>query len=217
MLFSKMSIMTKVKICGLTEPNSLTAAIEAGADFVGLVFYAPSPRHVEVEVAKYLASFIPDNVGIVGLFVNPEDDYLTQVLQDVPLTMIQLHGDETPARVTEIKEKFKLPVMKAIPIANADDLKNAALYEAVADWLLFDAKGEALPGGNGKAFDWAILKEYQGTKPWMLAGGVTPDNIEDALKITTPDALDVSSGVESAKGVKDSDKIRSFIFAVKQA
>lgn len=208
---------TKVKICGLTEPNSLTAAIEAGADFIGLVFYEPSPRHVEIEVAKYLSNFIPENIGVVGLFVNPTDEYLTQVLNDVPLTMIQLHGDETPARVSEVKEKFQLPIMKAIPISDKCDLTSAALYEDHADWLLFDAKGEALPGGNGIAFDWIILKDYKGTKPWMLAGGLNPDNIKDALFLITPNAVDISSGVESATGIKDSDKIRSFIFAAKQA
>ena len=209
--------MTLVKICGLSEPNTLTAAIEAGADFVGLVFYEPSPRHVEIEVAKYLSSFMPDNIDVVGLFVNPDDAYLSQVLNDVPLTMIQLHGDETPERVIAVKEKFKIPVMKSIPISTVEDLNQASEFDGVADWLLFDAKGEALPGGNGTAFDWTILKDYQGMKPWMLAGGLTPENIKDALKIITPPALDVSSGVESAKGVKDADKIRSFLYAAKKA
>ena len=207
----------KVKICGLSEPNSLTAAIEAGADFIGLVFYEASPRHVDIEVAKYLTSFIPDNVEIVGLFVNPSDDYLNQVLQDVPLTVIQLHGDESPARISEIKQKFSVPVMKSIPISSKEDLENVTLYQDIADWLLFDAKGEKLPGGNGMAFDWSILKDYKSKTPWMLAGGLNADNAGEALKICTPNALDVSSGVEASKGVKDSDKIRSFISAVKSA
>ena len=207
----------KVKICGLSEPNSLTAAIEAGADFIGLVFYEASPRHVEIEVAKYLSSFIPDNVEIVGLFVNPDDEYLTRVLHDVPLTMIQLHGDETPTRVTENKNKFNLPVMKALSISSKKDLENIVHYENIADWLLFDAKGEKLPGGNGITFDWNILKNHESKTPWMLAGGLNADNAGEALKICSPDALDVSSGVEAAKGVKDSDKIRSFISAVKSA
>ena len=209
--------MTKVKICGLSEPNTLTATIEAGADFIGFVFYEPSPRHIEIEVAKYLSSFVPSNVQMVGLFVNPSDEMLTNVLHNVPLTMIQLHGEETPTRVTEIKDKFKLPVIKALPISTADDLKRIKPYEDVADWLLFDAKPESLPGGNGVAFDWNILKDYQGSKPWMLAGGITPDNISSALEILTPDALDVSSGVEGAKGIKDADKIRSFISMAKSA
>ncbi len=209
--------MTKVKICGLSEPTTLTAAIEAGADFIGLVFYPPSPRHIEIEVAKYLSSFIPNNVQIVGLFVNPSDEELTQTLNDVPLTMIQLHGDESPERISEVKEKFTLPVMKALPISSPEDLNAISAYDEVADWLLFDAKGEELPGGNGTAFDWNILKGYEGTKPWMLAGGITPDNISEALNILSPDTLDVSSGVESAKGVKDADKIRSFISTAKSA
>jgi len=211
----------KVKICGLSEPNTLTAAIEAGADFIGLVFYPASPRHVEIDVAKYLTSFIPDNVQSVGLFVDPSDADLTRTLHDVPLKMIQLHGDESPARVAEIKEKFNLPVMKALPISTPNDVQAITPYEDVADWLLFDAKGETLPGGNGTAFDWDILKDYQGAKPWMLAGGITPSNIGEALKILSPDALDVSSGVESdapnQRGVKDADKIRAFISAAKQA
>ncbi len=208
---------TKVKICGLSEPETVTAAIEAGTDFIGLVFYEPSPRHIELDVAKYLSNFIPEKVQLVGLFVNPDDIYLTRILNEVPLTMIQLHGDETPARVTEVKEKFGLPVMKALPISSQKDLGNIKPYDNVADWLLFDAKGEDLPGGNGTAFDWNILKNYQGSKPWMLAGGLTPDNVGDALALLSPNAVDVSSSVESSKGVKDARKIQAFISAVKQA
>ena len=209
--------MTQVKICGLSEPNSLTAAIEAGADFIGLVFYPPSPRHLDIEIAKYLTSFIPDNVETVGLFVNADDTILEQTLNNVPLTMIQLHGDETPERITQIKDKFNLPIIKSIGISNADDLRQAVQYESVSDWLLFDAKPEELPGGNGTSFDWSYLKDYKGAKPWMLAGGLTPENAQEALSLISPDALDVSSGVESAKGIKDADKIRSFIFNTKQA
>lgn len=209
-------MITKVKICGLSTPDTIITAIEAGADFVGLVFYAPSPRHVEIEVAAYLTKQIPEGVEIVGLFVNPTDEYLTQVLNNVPLTMIQLHGGETPKRVIEIKEKFKLPVIKAISIATPDDLTKIKPYDGIADWLLFDAKGEALPGGNGIAFDWSILKNYSGQSPWMLAGGLNPDNVTDALKALSPNAVDVSSGVESSAGVKDNQKIKDFINAVKK-
>lgn len=208
---------TKVKICGLATPDTMTAALEGGADFIGLVFYPPSPRHVEINVASYLAGFVPDHVERVGLFVDPDDILLEQVLNAVNLSMIQLHGKETPRRVDEIRQKFALPVMKAIAIKTADDLKQAALYEESADWLLFDAKGEKLPGGNGIAFDWKILENYQSTKPWMLAGGLTAENVGGALKILSPDAVDVSSGVESAPGVKDTDKIRAFLKAVKRA
>ncbi len=209
--------MTKVKICGLSTPETLTAAINGGTNFVGLVFYAPSPRHVEIEVASYLAKQVPSNVEVVGLFVNPTDDYLQQVLNEVPLTMIQLHGSETVRRVIEIKKTFNLPVIKALPIETTDDLQNIAPYDGIADWLLFDAKGEALPGGNGIVFDWNILKDYQGQSPYMLAGGLNPNNVADALHILTPDAVDVSSGVESSAGVKSSDKIHSFIQSAKQA
>lgn len=208
---------TKVKICGLSTPDALTAAIDGGADFVGLVFYEASPRHLKIEVAAYLAKQIPKTVEAVGLFVNPSDEYLTQVLNDVPLTMIQLHGDETVERVRQVTEKFKLPVIKALPIETADDLQNIKPYDGIADWLLFDAKAEKLPGGNGIAFDWNILKDYQGTSPWMLAGGLTPHNIREALNILSPHVLDVSSGVESAAGVKDTDKIHSFLNAAKKA
>lgn len=209
--------MTKVKICGLSTPETLTAAIDGGADFIGLVFYAPSPRHVEIEVASYLAKQVPDHIDVVGLFVNPNDTYIEQVINEVPITMVQLHGHETVERVSEAKEKFNLPVIKALPIETADDLETTKQYDGIADWLLFDAKGEKLPGGNGVVLDWNILKNYQGQSPWMLAGGLTPDNVAEALSILSPNAVDVSSGVESAKGVKEIDKIHSFIKAVKQA
>lgn len=219
--------MTKVKICGLSTPDTLTTALEDGADFVGLVFYPPSPRHVELEVASYLANFVPKHIEVVGLFVDPDDKALEQTLNTVPLTMIQLHGSETPERVSEIKAKFDLPVIKAISISETNDLAKSKPYEDIADWLLFDAlpttnpqaggQGEELPGGNGIAFDWSILKDYQGSKPWMLAGGLTPENINEALQILSPDAVDVSSGVESSAGIKDTAKIRSFLKGVKRA
>lgn len=209
--------MTKVKICGLSDPETLTTALHEGADFIGLVFYPPSPRHVDIEVGQYLASFIPKQVEIVGLFVEPDDSYIQQVLNSIPLTMIQLHGTETVARVAQIQEKFKRPVMKALPVSSKDDLSIIQEYEAVADWLLFDAKGEEIPGGNGIPFDWRILQDYHPKKPWMLAGGLTPDNVAQALSLLSPDAVDVSSGVEQEKGVKDKDKIRSFLHAVKKA
>lgn len=209
--------MTKVKICGLSTPETLNAAIENGADFIGLVFYPPSPRHVEIEVARYLAKSVPNTVEVVGLFVNPNDQTLQEVLNDVPLSMIQLHGSETPERVAEVKETFGLPVIKAISISGTNDLANAKPYDNITDWLLFDAKGESLPGGNGIAFDWSILKDYQGLSPWMLAGGLTPENSGKALEILSPDALDVSSGVESSPGVKDVSKIQAFLKGVKRA
>lgn len=206
-----------VKICGLSTPESMTDAIEAGADYIGLVFYPPSPRHVEVEVAKYLASFTPDLIELVGLFVDPDDAMIASVLSQVPLTMIQLHGNESAERVSAVKKTFNIPVMKALSIETAEDLVAAKEFDAVADWLLFDAKPAALPGGNGEAFDWDLLKGYRGARPWMLAGGLTPENVAGAIASTRAHCVDVSSGVEGATGVKDGYKIRSFIQAAKGA
>lgn len=218
---------TLVKICGLKEPKSLTTAIEEGADFVGFVFFEPSPRYVEINVAQYLCTYVPKSVQTVGLFVNPEDEYLAQVLHDVPLNMLQLHGDESPERVIEIKQKFGLPIMKAFPITQRSDLSKIRTYKDAADWFLFDsppytllASGEKLggmPGGNGVSFDWDILNDFTVTKPWMLAGGLTAENVGDAMKRLSPTAVDISSGVECEKGVKDPLRICSFLRAVKQA
>lgn len=209
--------MTKIKICGLSTPETITAAIESGADFIGLVFYEPSPRHVEIEVAKYLCTQIPNNVEIVGLFVSPNDQTLQEVLNEVPLTMIQLHGKERASRVTEIKNTFGLPVIKALAIESNNDLKQVTDYEGIADWFLFDAKPEQLPGGNGIAFDWSVMENFKSKTPWMLAGGLTPDNVRQAIKATSAPAVDVSSSVESASGIKDVAKIQAFISAVKRA
>lgn len=220
--------MMNVKICGITEPVGLTAAIEAGADFVGLVFHPSSPRFLDIEVAAQLARYVPERVKIVGLFVDPDDALLGQVLDNVRLDMIQLHGNETPERVRAIKARFNVHVMKALPVATAEDLEQIASYEPVADWLLLDSKHTPTPpssglrppspqgekglfGGSGKTFDWNLLANHTFNKPWMLAGGLTPENIRDALSVLTPDAVDVSSGVEKSKGVKDPAKITAFI------
>ncbi len=210
--------MTKIKICGLSTPETITAAIDNKADFIGFVFYEPSPRHLEIETAKYLSSQVPDTVKTVGLFVNPDDDYLTQVLNEVPLDFIQLHGHETSERALKIKEKFKRPIIKSFPISSKKDLSAIKDFDGIANWLLFDAKPETLPGGNGKSFDWNILKDFKSKTPWMLAGGLNPDNVTSAIRILNPDAVDVSSGVETAtQGKKDTNKIHSFILAAKKA
>ena len=206
--------MTDVKICGISTPDAMTAAIEGGARFVGLVFYPKSPRAVSLEVASYLAAYVPHDVHIVGLFVDPTDELLREALDAVRLDMLQLHGTESPGRVAEIKTAFGVPVMKAISVSSADDLQMVPGYEAASDWLLFDAKASAdaaIPGGNGLPFDWTILKDFSASRPWMLAGGLTAENIESALAVLEPDAVDVSSGVESAPGVKDAGKIRRFL------
>lgn len=208
---------TKVKICGLTTPDTMTAALEAGADFVGLVFHPASPRHADIEIAAYLSSYVPQGVTVTGLFVDPADEILQQTLENVRIDLLQLHGDESPARVAEIKAKFGKPVMKALSVASRDDVKEADLY-AGADWLLFDAKGTpAMPGGNGMPFDWTMLEDFQSPLPWMLAGGLTPDNVAEAIRRLKPTAVDVSSGVEASRGVKAPAKIRAFIEAARTA
>ncbi len=208
-----------VKICGLSEPKTLQAATEAGARFVGFVFYPPSPRNISIERAAELARMIPTSVRSVALFVDPDDALLEEVLSGVPLDMIQLHGSETPERIMEIKARFAMPVMKAIGISSAADLEKARAFEDSADWLVFDAKppAGAIPGGTGQSFDWSILQDQNFSKPWMLSGGLRADNLAGALAILKPDALDVSSGVESSRGVKDENKIRAFIQAVKES
>lgn len=208
--------MTAVKICGLSEPVTLKAACKAGARFVGFVFHPASPRHLSFDTAATLAREVPTGIRAVALFVDPDDALLERILGGIPLDMIQLHGEETPARVAEIRAKFNMPVMKAIRVATAEDLAPVPAFEAVADWLLFDTKSSEAPGGTGHTFNWTILKNRRFTKPWMLGGGLTAENVGQALSILKPDAVDVSSGVESARGIKDEKKIRAFIEAVRQ-
>ena len=206
--------MTAVKICGLSTPETLQAAIEAGVRYVGFVFVEKSPRHVSFDTAWNLARAVPTGVRSVGLFVDPDDETLERILTGVQLDMVQLHGNETPGRVAEIKSKYAMPVMKAIRVADESDLENVEGFEAAADWLLFDAKIDGLQGGTGHSFDWNLLKDRTFSKPWMLGGGLNADNVGEALSILAPDAVDVSSGVESAPGIKDPQKIVSFINAV---
>ncbi len=205
---------TTVKICGLTSPEGVAAAVSAGARYLGFVFFAKSPRHVTPEQAAALAAEVPLGIAKVGLFVNPDDALLQTVLAQVPLDMIQLHGSENPARVTEVRALTGLPVMKAVGVAEPRDLDALWDYGLVADMLLIDAKppkDAELPGGNGLAFDWRLLAGRQVLKPWLLAGGLTPENVTQALRLTRAPGVDVSSGVESAPGVKDPDRIRDFI------
>jgi phosphoribosylanthranilate isomerase len=208
---------TKVKICGLKTPETMTAALENGADFVGLVFHPASPRHLEIEVAAYLAGYVPDSVKVCGLFVDPPDDVLTRTLENVRIDIIQLHGRESPERTDEIRRGYRKPVMKALSLSGHSDRAAVDRYQA-ADWLLLDAQGTAeMPGGTGRVFDWSILDGFERAGPWMLAGGLTPENVGQAISLLRPDAVDVSSGVESARGVKDPDKIRAFLRAAKAA
>lgn len=211
---------TRVKICGLKEAEHVKVAAEAGASYVGFVFFEKSPRNVTLDQACALALEAPIGVAKVALTVNADNAFLDQLTQDVPLDMLQLHGKETPERVAEIKARYGLPVMKAIGIATEEDTKQIDLYGEVADQLLVDAKAPKdadLPGGNGLSFDWELVKRKFWPKPWMLAGGLTPENAALAVQMTGAKQLDVSSGVESAPGVKDPDLIRAFLKAAQDA
>lgn len=206
----------RVKICGLTTAEAVRTACDAGAAYVGFVFFAKSPRHLDPQQAQALAWDVPPGVVKVGLFVDPDDDYLHEVLDVVPLDMIQLHGGEPPERVAQVKAMFGLPVMKAVGIREAADLAAIERYAPVADQLLIDAKppkGADLPGGNGLAFDWTLLQGRRWALPWILAGGLSPDNAARAANLTGATQLDVSSGVETAPGVKDAALMRAFITA----
>lgn len=208
--------MAVAKICGLTRPQDFEAASQAGARYAGLVFFNKSPRAVTIAQARDLAAGAPFGLAKVGLFVNPDNALLDQVCGQVALDMIQLHGAESPARVAEVKAKTGLPVIKAVGIAEASDLEAIWDYGLVADQLLIDAKpprNADLPGGNGLAFDWRLLVGRRWLKPWMLAGGLTPDNVAEAVRLTRTPAVDVSSGVEAAPGIKDPDKIAAFVKA----
>jgi phosphoribosylanthranilate isomerase len=194
--------MTAVKICGLKDTENLGAAISSGASYIGLVFFAKSPRNIDFHTAANLRQLVPANVKAVGLFVNPTDEELEKFALGLKLDLIQLHGDETPERVAEIQKKFERPVMKAVNIANAKDVQQIDMYQKVADWILVDSRpqGAKLPGGTGKAFDWDLLRAQKFTKPWMLSGGLRADNVKTALQILKPDVIDVSSGVEITRG-----------------
>ena len=211
---------TNIKICGLKTPEIVDAAVEAGADMVGFVFFGPSPRHLETSVAGPLMARVPDGVLRVALTVGASDELLADIAGNTTAQLIQLHGSESPERVRDIKVRYGLPVMKMLPISEASDLATAADYEGVADKLLFDAKppkSATRPGGNAVAFDWNILANFKSPTPWVLAGGLTPENVSEAIRISGAKAVDVSSWVEDAPGIKNADKIRAFIDAVKQA
>ncbi|WP_114392120.1 phosphoribosylanthranilate isomerase [Oleisolibacter albus] len=211
----------QVKICGITEPVAMAAAVEGGARYVGLVFYPRSPRCVTVPTAAELARMAPTGMRLVGLFVDPDDALLRQVVGSVPLDLIQLHGEETPARVKAVRDSFAIEVMKAVKVADGADLDAAAAYEDVADRLLFDAKPPknvaALPGGNGLSFDWSLLAGRSWRRPWMLSGGLTPETVADAVRATGAPAVDVSSGVEDRPGHKDPARILAFLRAARGA
>jgi len=211
---------TKVKICGIKTPEALQAALAARADLIGFVFYPPSPRSLAPEVAAELAELARDRAGIVALIVDADDQLIERIVRTVDPDMLQLHGSETPARVAEIAQRWGKPVIKAIKVETAEDAARALAYVDVASLILFDAKAPkdlagALPGGNGLAFDWRLLDAVKDRVPFLLSGGLTPENVGVAIAATGATIVDVSSGVETAPGVKSPDLIRRFIDAAR--
>jgi phosphoribosylanthranilate isomerase len=207
------------KICGIKDPVAMQTAIDGGAAYVGLVFYPQSPRAVSPGTAAKLAALVPEGVTKVGLFVDADNAQIARVLEVVSLDMLQLHGSETPARCTDIRNRFGRPVMKVIKIATLDDVNSANDYCDLVDWLMFDAKPpssmtNALPGGNAVQFDWTLLAGWKWPVPWMLAGGLVADNVAEAVSKSGTSVVDVSSGVESTPGKKDPAEIKRFLEAV---
>jgi len=209
---------TKVKICGLKTEAALEAALAGGADFVGLVFFPPSPRNVTLAVAKALADRARGRARIVALMVDPDDALIAQVVASAAPDLIQLHGYETPTRVAEVRARWGISVMKAVPVETAEDAHAARQFSPAADLILFDALApadSARPGGNGAPFDWRTLLGVTEGMPFVLSGGLTPDNVAEAIRLTGATTVDVSSGVESSPGEKDPELIRRFLRAAK--
>lgn len=212
----------KVKICGLTTAASVEHAADAGAAYLGFNFYPPSPRALELDAARKLALASPAGIAKVAVLVDAGDAFLDRLVAEVPIDMLQLHGRETPERVTEIRARTGLPVIKVVGVRDAGDVARIADFEQVADQLLIDAKPpreapDALPGGNALSFDWNLIAGRRWALPWILAGGLTASNVAEAIRATGAQQVDVSSGIESAPGVKDLDKITAFIHAASAA
>ncbi len=217
-----MSTIVKTKICGLKTPETIDAAIAGGADYIGLVHFAKSPRHVDLALARALATRARGRTQVVVLLVDPDDALLSAVADTVKPDLVQLHGAETPARLAVARRLAGCPVMKAVKVETAADAAEALRYRPAADLVLFDAKapkGAALPGGNGFAFDWSALGQVTPKlgRAWMLSGGLTPETVAEAIRSTRAPAVDVSSGVETSPGVKSADLIDRFLRAVKTA
>lgn len=212
--------MTKIKICGLTTPDTLDAALDGGADFVGAVVFAKSPRHLAPDAAANLFARARGLAKVVAVTVDPDDGLLEEIARTLRPDFIQLHGAETAARAEQVRALTGAGVIKALPIRQGDDFAAADEWDYHADHLMFDAKppeGSALPGGAGRRFDWSLLTDRAFRHPWFLAGGLNPDNVAEALRITGAPMVDVSSGVESAPGVKDAGRIAAFIEAVRRS
>lgn len=212
----------RVKICGLSTSETVTAAVDAGADYLGFNFFPRSPRYVTPALAAELARLVPPHVLNVALAVDADNATLDAIVAAAKPDILQLHGEESPARLAELKVRFGLPLMKAIPVSGLEDLGKVALYQDCADLLLFDAKppksmANALPGGNGLRFDWSLLAGQKPETPWMLSGGLDTGNVAEAIRVTGTEMVDVSSGVEDAPGVKSPALIASFIGAARSA
>jgi phosphoribosylanthranilate isomerase len=210
-------VSVAVKICGITDPVAMDTAVQHGAAYVGLVFFPKSPRFLSFTHANELASRVPTSVQVTALTVNPTDDLISEIIQLGRIDLLQLHGDETPNRVADIRSRYGIRVMKALRIATEDDLEPLASYEAAADMLLFDTKAPpditTLPGGTGLSFDWRLMQQIEPAKPWMLAGGLKPENLAEAVRLTGARIVDVSSSVEDRPGHKSPEKIKAFLAA----
>ena len=210
--------LVRVKICGLRTLSDVAAVAAAGAAYCGFMFFPPSPRHLTIDQARPLALAAPPGLAKEAVVVNADDATLDAITEALPLDMLQLHGHETPDRVAEIRARYGLPVMKVVGVADEGDLAALMDYSMVADQLLVEtkaAKDALLPGGNGIPFDWRLVAQRRWLRPWMLAGGLTPENVAEAVRLTNARQVDVSSGVESAPGIKDHARIAAFIAATR--
>ena len=207
-----MTNLFEIKICGVNDKNSMLAAIDAGADYIGLVFYKNSPRNLELPIAESLITFRNKKSKIVALTVDAKDEFIIEIKERISPDYFQLHGNETPQRCKEIRSNFNTPIIKGLGIRNKTNLEESTKsFENICDIMILDAPSSNLPGGNGKQFDWNILKGYNSKTKWMLAGGLDVNNVKDAIKSTKAPGIDVSSGVEISKGIKDPALIRNFI------
>ncbi|TCM21554.1 phosphoribosylanthranilate isomerase [Novosphingobium sp. PhB165] len=206
-----------IKICGISTPDALEAAIRGRADHAGFVFFPKSPRNVTPAEAALLAARAEGRIGRVGLFVDADDATIAEAVASARLDAFQLHGSESPARAAELRARYGVAVWKALSVATAEDADRAAAYAGAVDLVLFDAKTPkgTLPGGMGLSFDWSLVAQWKGPVAWGLAGGLTPDNVAEAVRLTGAPLVDTSSGVESAPGVKDTDRIDAFVRAVR--
>ena len=212
-----MNSKIRVKICGITDIADMDTCLRHGVHYAGLMFFEKSPRFLDLNLARKLSLHAGDQIKKVGVTVNLDNQTIDKILAKVPLDFIQLHGHETPERVQEIKTRYKLPVIKAIGVSKKSDLESILLFKDVADQLLIDAKSSSssvLPGGNGLNFDWNLLKNFKFECPWLLAGGLTSENVKKAIKLTGANQLDLSSGVEKTPGQKDEDKISLFMSSI---